>query len=164
MAAGSEQTLKNDMILLDNLAKEHVRAYVKLLPEPTSTEGVTLAVKQSSVSTLHGQERRNACMISLSVDSLGEVAGRVLHRRPPVEFDVLRKLVQGALLGRGGQRESDEYLVRVPLGDIVSLHDGGWPNVQSMFMDLWKPTHKLFGSIVKHRAEDLKMKKPCGVA
>ena len=159
VAAGSEQTLKNDMIILDNLAKEHVRAYVKLLPEPTSIEGVTLAVKQSSVSTLHGQEQRNVFMISLSVDSLGEVAGRVLHRRPPVEFDVLRKLVQGALLGRGGQRESDEYPVRVPPGDIVSLHDGGRPNVQSMFMDLWKPTHKLLGSIVKHSAVDVKMTK-----
>ena len=27
-----------------------------------------------------------------------------------------------------------------------------------MFMDLWKPTHKLFGSIVKHRAVNVKMK------
>ena len=67
-------------------------------------------------------------------------------------------------MGRGGQRESDEYLVRDPLGDIVSLHDGGGPYVQSMFVDLWKPTHKLLGSIVKHRAVDVKMKKPCGVA
>ena len=67
--------------------------------------------------------------------------------------------MQSALLGRGGQRESDEYLVRVPLGDIVSLHDGGRPNVQSMFMDLWKPTHKLLGSIVKHRAVDVKVNK-----
>jgi len=135
VATGSEHTLKNDMILLDNLEKEHARAYVKLLPEPTSIEGVTLAVKQSSVSTLHGQEQRNVFMISLSVDSLGEVAGRVLHRRPPVEFDVLKKLVQGALLGRGGHRESDESLVRVPLGDMVSLHDGGRRQVQFIFMD-----------------------------
>ena len=108
VAAGSEQTLKNDMIILDNLAKEHVRAYVKLLLEPTFIEGVTLAVTQSSVSTLHGQEQRNVLMISLSVDSPGNVAGGVLNRRPPVECDVLRKLVQGALLGRGGQRESDQ--------------------------------------------------------
>ena len=59
VAAGSEQTLKNDMIILDNLAKEHVRAYIKVLLEPTSIEGITLAVKQSSASTLHGQEQRN---------------------------------------------------------------------------------------------------------
>ena len=39
-------------------------------------------------------------MIALSVDSLGEVAGRVTHRRPPVEFDVLKKHVRGALLGK----------------------------------------------------------------
>ena len=140
------------------MAKD-VRAYVKLLPEPTTIEGVKLAVRQSSVSTIHGQERRNVFMIALSVDSLGEVAGRVTHRRPPVELDVLRKLVQGALLGRGGHRESDESLVRVPLGDMVSLHDGGRPQVQSMFMDLWKPTHKLLGTIVKHCVVDAKVKK-----
>ena len=99
-------------------------------------------------------------MISLSVDSLGEVAGRVLHRRPPVEFDVLRKLVQGALLGRGGRRESDEHPVRVPPGDMVSLHNGGKPNVHSMFLDLWKPTRKLLGSIVKHSAVAVKVKNP----
>lgn len=136
-----------------------MRAYVKLLPEPTTLEGVELAVKQSSVSTIHGQERRNVFMIALSVDGLGEVAGRAPHRRPPVEFDVLRKLVQGALLGRGGHRESEESPVQVPPGDIVSLHDGGRSQVQAMFMDLWKPTHKLLGTIVKHSAVDVKVKK-----
>ena len=30
VAARSEHTLKNNMVFLDNLAKEHVRAYVKL--------------------------------------------------------------------------------------------------------------------------------------
>ena len=58
------------------MAKEHVRAYVKLLPEPTTIEGVKLAV------------------IALSVVSLGEVTGRRAHRRPPVELEVLKKLVQ----------------------------------------------------------------------
>ena len=86
------------------------------------------------------------------------------RRRPPVEFDVLKTLVQEALLDRGGHRESDESPVRVPPGDIVSLHDGGRPQVQSMFVDLWKPTHKL-GHIVEHSAVDAKMKKsPSGVA
>ena len=42
---------------------------------------------------------------------------------------------------------------------MVSLHDGGRPQVQSMFMDLWKPTHKLLGTIVKHSAVDVKVKK-----
>ncbi len=81
-------------MLLDNLAKKRARAYVKLLPEPTTIDGVNLATIQSSASTIHGQERRNVFTITLSVDSLGEVAGRVTHRRPPVEFDVLKKLVQ----------------------------------------------------------------------
>ena len=87
-AAACAEACNNHESFLDNLAKEHVRAYVKLLPEPTTIEGVRLAVSQSSVSTIHGQERRNVFMIALSVDGLGEVAGRVTHRRPRVEFDV----------------------------------------------------------------------------
>ena len=79
---------------MDNLAKEHVRAYVKLLPEPTTIEGVKMAVSQPSVSTIHGLERRNVLMIALGVDSLGEVAGRVAHWRSPVEFNVFKKLAQ----------------------------------------------------------------------
>ena len=45
---------KNQERFPNNLAKEHVRAYVKLPPEPTTIEGVKLAVSQSSVSTIHG--------------------------------------------------------------------------------------------------------------
>ena len=74
-AATYENACKNQGRFLDNFAKEHVRAHVKLLPEPTTFEGVKLAVSQSSLSTIQGQERGNACMISLRVDSLGEVAG-----------------------------------------------------------------------------------------
>ena len=87
-AAGSAEACKNQERFLYNLAKEHVRAYVKLPPAPTTIEGVKLAVSHSSVSTIHGQERRNVLMIALSVDNLGEVAGRVTRRRPPAEFDV----------------------------------------------------------------------------
>ena len=115
-AAACAKARTNQEKFLENLAKEHARAYVKLLPGPATIEGVKLAVSQSSASTIHGQERRNVFMIALSADSLGEVAGRVAHRRPPFEFDVLQKLVQGALLGRGGHRESDESPVRVPPG------------------------------------------------
>ncbi|MFM7984814.1 MAG: hypothetical protein ACKPKO_36385, partial [Candidatus Fonsibacter sp.] len=88
-----EHACKNHERYLDNLANEHARDSVKLLPQPTTIEGVRLAVSESSVSTIHGQERRNVCMISLSIDNLGEVEGRV-RRRPPVELDVWRQLVQ----------------------------------------------------------------------
>ena len=40
---------------------------------------------------------------------------------------------------------TDESPVRAPPGDMVSLHDGGKPQVQSMFIDLWKPTHNMCG-------------------
>ena len=66
-AAACAEACKNQERFLDNLAKEHVRAYVKLLPEPTTIEGVKLAVSQSSASTINWQERRNVFMIALSV-------------------------------------------------------------------------------------------------
>ena len=136
-----------------------MRAYVKLLPELTTTKGVNEAVSQSSVSSIHGQERRNVFIIALSVDNLGEVAGRVTHRRPPNEFNVLKPLVQRALLGREGQRESDESPVRVPPADMASLHYGCTPQVQSMFINLWKPTRTLLGTVVKHSAVGAKVHK-----
>ena len=58
-AAGSEEARKNQQVLLEDLAQAHVRAYVKLLPEPTTIEGVKLAVRQSSASTIHRQDGRN---------------------------------------------------------------------------------------------------------
>ena len=61
-------------------------------------------------------------------------------------------------MGRGGQREAEESLVRVPLGDMVSLHEGR-PQVQSPFIDLWTPTRKFWGTIVNHSAVDVKVKK-----
>ena len=62
-AAGSEEARKNQQVLLDNLAKEHARAYNKLFLEPTTIEGVKLAVRQSGASTIHGQDQRNVFMI-----------------------------------------------------------------------------------------------------
>lgn len=143
---------------LDKLAKEHVRAYVKLVQEPATLAGVEQAVQQSGLRDIHGQERRNVFMIMLSADSLSEVAGRGLHRRAPVEFSVLKKLVHGALLGRGGSRDSEENPVAVPPGDVVALHDGGRSGVQQMFTDLWRPTHKLLGHVVKHSALAVEVK------
>ena len=69
------EACKNQGRFLGNWAKEHVRAYVKLLPDPTAIEGVELAVSQSNASTTHGYEWRNVFMIALSVDSFGGVAG-----------------------------------------------------------------------------------------
>ena len=54
-ATTCEDACKNQERFLDNLAKEHARASVKLLPEPTTIEGAKLAVSQSSVSTIHGK-------------------------------------------------------------------------------------------------------------
>ena len=144
---------------LDKVAREHVRAYVKLMVEPTTVEGVEQAVRQSTLTGIRGQERRSAFMITLNADNLSEVAGRAPHRRPPVEFELVKKLVQGALLGRGGIRNVDESPVAVPAGDMVALHDGGRQTLQQMFVDIWKPTHKLLGTIVKHSAVDMKVKK-----
>ena len=149
----------NSSDFLDRLAKEHFQAYIKLIPEPATLAGVELAVRQSSLSAIRGQERRNVFMIMLSADSLAEVAGRAPHRRPPIEIEVLRRLLHGAPLGRGGERESEEHPVSIPGGDVVALHDGGRGQVQAMFPDLWKPTRKSSGTVMKHVAVDVKLRK-----
>jgi hypothetical protein len=157
--AGSSASAGASADFIEKLAKEHLRAYVKLAVEPATTSGVELAVKQSSLCTIHGQERRNVFMILLSSDNLAELAGRAPHRRPPIEFGDLKKLVHGALLGRGGTRETEENPVSMIPGDVVALHDGGRSPVQAMFVDLWRPTHKVLGTVVKHSAVEVKLKK-----
>ena len=57
-AAACSEACQNQEMFLDNLAKEHVRAYVKLRPEPTTIEGVKLAARQRSALTTIGQEWR----------------------------------------------------------------------------------------------------------
>ena len=75
-------------------------------------------------------------MIALSVDSLGEVAGRVSHRRPPVEFDVLTKHVQGAFVGAEEATASQTSLLSEFMLETWYLCMRGRPQVQSMFIDL----------------------------
>ena len=41
----------------------------------------------------------------------------------------------------------------------MALHDGGRSQAQAMFVDLWKPTHKVLGTVVKHSAVEMTLKK-----
>ena len=97
-SASAGASVDCDDASLERMAKEHVRAYVKLLQEPGTLDGVELAVSQAGLNNTRGQERRSVFMTMLSADSLGESAGRAPHRRAPAETGALRKLVHGALL------------------------------------------------------------------
>ena len=152
----------DDAATLEKLAKEYARAYVKLLQEPGTVDGVELAVSQSGLKNTRGQERRSVFMTMLSADSLGESAGRAPYRRAPVESAVLRKLVHGAVLGRGGRRvdpAEETSAVVIPAGDVVALHDGDRTGVQSMFVDIFRPMHKVYHTaMAKHSPVDVKLK------
>ena len=161
--AGASVDCDDAAAILERLAKEHVRAYVKLLQEPSTMEGVVLAVSQSGLKNTRGQERRSVFMTMLSADSLGESASRGPHRRAPVESAVLRKLVHGAVVGRGGHRvdpAEETSSVVIPAGDVVALHDGGRTGVQSMLVDTFRPMHKVFHTaLTKQSPVDVKLKK-----
>ena len=162
-SASAGASVDCDDASLERMAKEHVRAYVKLLQEPGTLDGVELAVSQSGLNNTRGQERRSVFMTMLSADSLGESAGRAPHRRAPADSGILRKLVHGAILGRGGRRVNpaeEGSSVIVPKGDVVALHDGGRPGVQSMFVDIFRPMHKVHQTVMtKLSPVDVKLKK-----
>ena len=162
-SASAGASVDCDDASLERMAKEHVRAYVKLLQEPGTLDGVELAVSQSGLNNTRGQERRSVFMTMLSADSLGESAGRAPHRRAPADSGLLRKLVHGAILGRGGRRVNpaeEGGSVIVPKGDVVALHDGGRPGVQSMFVDIFRPMHKVHQTVMtKLSPVDVKLKK-----
>ena len=48
----------------------------------------------------------------------------------------------------------------LPAGDVVALHDGGRPGVQSMLVDIFRPMHKVHQTVMtKLSPVDVKLKK-----
>ena len=74
------------------------------------------------------KDSKGPCLILLDYNLLGETHGpngqALLRKRFHPSEDLTRKLVQGALLGRGGQRRDEDQCTVPCEGDIVLLHLG----------------------------------------
>ena len=111
------------------VANQVVRTYCQIAVEATSLDGVSLGVSQCNLKDLRGSMGESCVLIHLDVDLLGETYGpncqESLRKRFNPENGLLRKLLHGALLGRGAQRRTEEgEATTVPEGDLVAIHSG----------------------------------------
>ena len=102
------------------VANRTVRTYVTLLPEGKTLQGMSSCISQVSwLKNLNIEVGSASVMIYLDPDHLGETLGplqqRNLRKRFSVQEKHLRRLVQGAMLGRGAQMKTlGSRFVRFP--------------------------------------------------
>ena len=113
------------------VANQAVRTYVSLVPEPKTIQGVESAVAQSSLKDISGSQGVSSVLLWLDLDSVGESQGPgqqpMLRKKYTMDTNTLKKLVQGALMGRGSQKRGQagaEEATRVVDGDVVMIHSG----------------------------------------
>lgn len=111
-----------------SVADQCVRTYGSFQPEPKTLEGVVSAVAQCNLKDVKGTPGQDSVLVFLCMDSLGESQGPgaqpLLRKEFNVEQLLLRKLVQGAMIGRGSQRRDNNEATRVIDGDIIAIHNG----------------------------------------
>ena len=143
-----------------SVANHTVRTYVTLHPEPKTLQGVVSAVAQSKLKDLSGLSGQDCVLTFLDLDSLGESQGpggqAHLRKKFLADSALIRKLVQGSMLGRGSQRRENDEATRVVDGDVVAIHDGfGHPGGQKDAKSMFKRTTAKKDSEVDSELKDI---------
>ena len=117
---GSEQYWKS----VGNMT---VRTYCTLQVEPKTLEGMISIVSQSPLREFQGEGGKSCVMTHLDCDALGESLGPgqrpLLWKKFVPESTLLKRLVQGSMIGRNGQRKGDECTCPAE-GEMIFIHSG----------------------------------------
>lgn len=109
------------------VGNQTVRTYCTFAVEPKTLDGVIGLVSQSPLREFSGEEGKSSVLTHLDMDGLGESIGPgqrpLLRKKFNAELSLLKKLVHGAMIGRGGQRKDDECTCPPP-GEMVFIHTG----------------------------------------
>ena len=92
-------------------ASQFVKQYVRLVPEPETRHGVADLVSNSELKNLRGIEGRSSVIVFYDVDCASESQNRPGDRKPPHLEENYKKVIQGAMQGRGGQRNTEGVCV-----------------------------------------------------
>lgn len=122
------------------VANQVVRTYINFAQEPATIQGVERAISQCPAKEISGSQGVSSVLIWLDCDSLGESQGpgqqALLRKKFVCDLNLVKKLLQGTLMGRGSQKRGQtgaEEATRVVDGDIVMLHCGfSHPGAQSL--------------------------------
>ena len=133
-------------------AAQQVQIYVSLAAEPATLGGVARVIEESQLSgKFQGVQGKSCIMIHFDVQLFAEASKRPDRRSPALTSALLKKLIHGAIKGRGASPNSkvgpDHY--DKPLdGDFVFLNDGG-RNVIDVLMSPFK-TKDAKGAALAH--------------
>jgi len=85
-------------------AAQLLRQYIKLIPEPKTVGAIAQAIEDSHLRDVRGTENRNCVIINFEADVASESACRPSERKAPHDESPYKNLIQGALQGRGAQK------------------------------------------------------------
>ena len=108
------------------VANQTVRTYCCFNPEPKTLDGV-ITWTNSVLQEFRGELGVGCVLTQLDLDLLGESGGPqqqpLLRKRFVPEMTLVKKLIHGSMIGRGGQRKGDECSLPAE-GEVVALHTG----------------------------------------
>ncbi len=128
---GPENFAENSLPYWRSIANTHLRTYVSLYVEPTGQNALSTMVDQSALKDLVGVDGKSCVAIFLDVDHLQEAAARA-ERKVPLTEGRMRRLIHGALIGRGAQKKMDNEATKPKGQDVVFIHDGGRPHLKNI--------------------------------
>ena len=96
----------------DAFGAQFVRQYVQLHVEPETAQRLAAIIGSSNLSTVKGVEGKSSVLVLYDIDLEAEALNRPQDRKPPHNDECYKKLVQGAMLGRGGQLNKDNECTR----------------------------------------------------
>ncbi len=105
-------------------AVHHLNIYTRFVAEPASVSGVVKLISESHMSNeIQGKKGRSIVLVHFDMNLFGEAATRPWARPAIPTEDLVKKLIHGALAGRGAPMEDGE--VAKPLEtDVVVINQG----------------------------------------
>ena len=133
-------------------AAQQVQIYVSLAAEPATLGGVARVIEESQLSGKYqGVQGKSCIMIHVDVQLFAEAAKRPDRRSPALTSALLKKLIHGAIKGRGAspnQKVGPDHYDKPLDGDFIFLNDGG-RNVIDVLMSPFK-TKDAKGAALAH--------------
>ena len=134
-------------------AAQQVQIYCSLVPEPPTLSGVARVVEESQLSNAFvGVQGKSCVMIHFDCQLFGEASKRPNRRGAALTPALLKKLIHGAIKGRGGsanKKVNEEHYDKPLDGDFIFMNDGG-RNVMEALMSPFKAKEGKASSVAHH--------------
>jgi hypothetical protein len=123
---GIDRCAPNTKEYWDAFAAQLVKQYNRLIVEPRGASALATEIAAMALNDgFKGEANTSTVIICLEADNLQENSNRPVEHRPIPTQLVISKLLQGAMVGRGGIMNEDGQCCAPGEQDIMMLIDGG---------------------------------------